>query len=220
MFASFYSKQKGHLEDMCLLNFKLKSSILLAALTSASLHAQDYQVEDMPLEPTQADVIQEDVAEAVTEEVTAAETSVAPSDEMVEETSEIASEDVSEHVTDDMPESAPEEDVIADAPITEPSSIVDNRDPNCPTDFYTLPLYPNAKYCQLFAKELPASMSYFAVSDQQSAKDFYLKQLGQAEDEKMLKGRIVLQYSSGEKVVVISKDGEGSQIDILVKSAG
>jgi hypothetical protein len=88
----------------------------------------------------------------------------------------------------------------------------------CPKDFYTVPLYPNAKFCQLFAEELPASMSYFAVSDQQTAKAFYLEQLGQAEDEKMLKGRIILQYSNGQKVVIISKDGQGSQIDILIKS--
>jgi len=91
---------------------------------------------------------------------------------------------------------------------------------SCPQDFHTLPIYPNAKFCQLFNEELPASMSYFAISDQQSAKDFYISQLGQAEDEKMLKGRIVLQYSNGQKVVVISKDGQGSQIDILIKSAG
>ncbi len=90
----------------------------------------------------------------------------------------------------------------------------------CPQDFYTLPLYPNAKFCQLFAEELPASMSYFAISDQQTAKEFYLEQLGQAEDEEMFKGRIVLQYANGQKVLVISKDGQGSQIDILVKSAG
>jgi hypothetical protein len=90
----------------------------------------------------------------------------------------------------------------------------------CPEEFYSLPLYPNAKFCQLFDEELPASMTYFAMSDQQTAKNFYVKQLGQAEDEKMLKGRIVLQYEQGEKVVVISKDGAGSQVDILVKSAG
>jgi hypothetical protein len=89
---------------------------------------------------------------------------------------------------------------------------------SCPENFYTLPLYPNAKFCQLFAEELPASMSYFASSNQQTTKAFYVEQLGQAEDEKMLHGRIVLQYFNGQKVVVISKDGQGSQIDILIKS--
>ena len=91
---------------------------------------------------------------------------------------------------------------------------------SCPEEFYTLPVYPDAKFCQLFAEELPASMSYFAVSDQQTAKTFYVEKLGQAEDEKILHGRIVLQYSNGQKVVVISKDGQGSQIDILIKSTG
>lgn len=90
---------------------------------------------------------------------------------------------------------------------------------NCPQNFYALPLYPNAKFCQLFDKQLPASLTYFAISNQQTAKAFYLEQLGQAEDEQMLKGRIVLQYANGQKVVIISKDGQGSQIDILIKSS-
>ncbi|MFT2091819.1 hypothetical protein [Paraglaciecola sp. 2405UD69-4] len=88
----------------------------------------------------------------------------------------------------------------------------------CPTDFYTLPLYPNPKFCQQFATTLPASLSYFAASAPKATRDFYLTELGEAEDEKILKGRIVLQYADGQKVVVISKDGAGSQIDILVKS--
>ena len=52
------------------------------------------------------------------------------------------------------------------------------------------------------------------------AKDFYINQLGQAESEETLRGRIVLQYSNGQQVLIISKDGQGSQIDILIKSAG
>lgn len=161
---NFYSKQKRYLEDICLLNFKLKGSILLAALASISLQAQDYAVADPLTEQTQSEAMEIETPE--------------------------------------------------------PMSIPETRDSSCPADFYTLPLYPNAKFCQLFAKELPASMSYFAISDQQTAKNFYLDQLGQAEDEKMLKGRIVLQYANGQKVLVISKDGQGSQIDILIKSAG
>lgn len=107
-------------------------------------------------------------------------------------------------------------DIFADEHSAE--SVVTTQ--NCPEAFYDLPLYPNAKFCQLFAEKTPASMSYFAISDQQTAKEFYLEKLGQAEDEKMLKGRIVLQYNQGQKVLIISKDGDGSQIDILVKTAG
>ena len=116
------------------------------------------------------------------------------------------------------------EDTLAEQTLSKAMKIKasepETRSTTCPDDFFTLPLYPNAKFCQLFADELPASMSYFAVSDQQTTKAFYLEQLGQAEDEKILKGRIVLQYANGQKVVVISKDGQGSQIDILIKSAG
>lgn len=173
---SFYSKQKRYLGDICLLNFKLKISVLLAALTSFSLQAEDYEVEDILPQQTQSEVIKTEVQEPVTT-----------------------------HTFDQEPD---------------PVRIPETRSLTCPADFYTLPLYPNAKFCQLFEQGLPASMSYFAISDQQSAKNFYINQLGQAEDEKMLNGRIVLQYSNGQKVVVISKDGQGSQIDILIKSAG
>ncbi|GAC20519.1 hypothetical protein [Paraglaciecola arctica] len=164
-----------------MLNFKLKISVLLAALTSISLQAQDYEVADTLPQQTQLEVTKTEAQEPVT-----ADTSIQ--------------------------ESKPEP--------AELDKIPETLSPTCPTDFYTLPLYPNAKFCQLFAQGLPASMSYFTISDPQSAKEFYINQLGQAEDQKMLKGRIVLQYSNGQKVIVISKDGQGSQIDILVKSTG
>tara|TARA_R110002153_G_scaffold3042_10_gene14522 strand:+ start:9757 stop:10281 length:525 start_codon:yes stop_codon:yes gene_type:complete len=173
---NFYSKQKRYLGDICLLNFKLKISVLLAALTSISLQAQDYEVADTLPQQTQSEVTKTEAQEPVTA------------------------------------------DTLAQEP--DPMSIPETLSPTCPADFYTLPLYPNAKFCQLFAQGLPASMSYFTISDPQSAKEFYINQLGQAEDQKMLKGRIVLQYSNGQKVIVISKDGQGSQIDILVKSTG
>ncbi|MFT6991559.1 MAG: hypothetical protein ACJASL_003546 [Paraglaciecola sp.] len=188
---NFYSKHKRYLGDRCLLNFKLKSSILLAALTSISLQAQDYEVEDTLPEQTQSEVMETEVPE------------------LAETQPEVMKTEAPEPMTAHIPEQ-----------VSEPMNIPESRGPTCPADFYTLPLYPNAKFCQLFAEQLPASMSYFAISSQQNTKDFYLEQLGQAEDETMLKGRIVLQYANGQKVVVISKDGQGSQIDILIKSAG
>jgi len=181
---NFYSNQKRYIGDSCLLNFKLKSSILLVALTSISLQAQDYEVEDILPEKKPAEVIKAEAPEATS-----------------------------------FPEQV-SESIVAETKIVEEKSITESRSPSCPADFFSLPLYPNAKFCQLFAQEPPASMSYFAISDQQSAKEFYINQLGQAEQEKMLNGRIVLQYSNGQKVLVISKDGKGSQIDILIKSAG
>ncbi|WP_158972196.1 hypothetical protein [Paraglaciecola sp. L3A3] len=88
----------------------------------------------------------------------------------------------------------------------------------CPETFYSLPLLDSAKFCQQFSTTPPASMSYFAADDQQTTKTFYLKNFGPAEKEQILKGRIVLQYEDGNKIVIISTDGQGSQIDILIKS--
>lgn len=102
---------------------------------------------------------------------------------------------------------------------TEPTNSATQHTQSCPEDFYTLPIIPEPQFCQQFSTDLPASLSYHAKRDQETAKQFYLDKMGQAESQDTLKGRIVLQYSNGQKVVIISPDGEGSQIDILVKSS-
>ena len=88
---------------------------------------------------------------------------------------------------------------------------------SCPDDFFQLPLYPLARMCQIFAEELPASLVYHSNADQEMTKAYYLRTLGQAESENTLKGRTVLQYKNGDHIIIISQDGDGSQVDILVK---
>lgn len=90
---------------------------------------------------------------------------------------------------------------------------------NCPADFHQTPLYPEARFCQSFDDKLPASLSYHANSDIQQAADFYLQQLGTPDNDETLKGRRVLQFDQGQKVVVLSADGQGTQVDILVKAS-
>ena len=90
----------------------------------------------------------------------------------------------------------------------------------CPPAFFQLPLYPQARLCQVFSGHLPASLIYHADTDQQSAVAFYQQQLGQAESERSFKGRTILQYKSAGQIIVISDDGRGSQIDILIKASG
>jgi hypothetical protein len=87
----------------------------------------------------------------------------------------------------------------------------------CPTDFFTLPIVSDAKFCQTFAAELPATLSYHANLAIDTAKSFYTEALGAPESESMIKGRIVLVYQAGKQTVIISPDGQGSQVDILVK---
>ncbi|MFA3792627.1 hypothetical protein AB6T38_16075 [Aliiglaciecola sp. SL4] len=88
----------------------------------------------------------------------------------------------------------------------------------CPQEFYSLPLFPDPKMCQVFAPELPASLTYHASTDQQSALGFYTEKLGQADHVKTLKGRIMMQYDDAKKIIILSKDGAGTQVDVLVKS--
>lgn len=87
----------------------------------------------------------------------------------------------------------------------------------CPTNFHDLPLFPDAKMCQIFGQSLPATMTYHATTDQQTTQDFYTEALGEADSISMLKGRIQLEYDGANKIIMISQDGAGTQIDVLVK---
>lgn len=88
---------------------------------------------------------------------------------------------------------------------------------SCPTQFHELPLAPSASYCQLFDQELPASLSYFTSLKQGAAKDFYLQTLGAPSQDVIEKGRHLLEYQDRHLTIVISTDGIGSQVDILLK---
>jgi hypothetical protein len=98
------------------------------------------------------------------------------------------------------------------------SALQTEHSDSCPVDFYTIPVIKDAKFCQQFAATPPASLSYYTQKQQTAAKLFYLETFGPADKEQELKGRIVLQYNQGSKIVIISTDGTGSQVDILVKS--
>lgn len=89
----------------------------------------------------------------------------------------------------------------------------------CPSEFFTLPLYPKASLCQLFDQQLPASLIYHANTDQDATKAFYQDALGEPQTHKTSKGRIVMQYQDGQHIIIISPDGQGTQVDILVKNA-
>lgn len=86
----------------------------------------------------------------------------------------------------------------------------------CPDTFFNLPLFPEASLCQSFAETLPASLIYHAKADPSATRLFYVEQLGEPESEATNNDRTILQYQNGQRRIVISPDGSGSQIDILV----
>lgn len=88
----------------------------------------------------------------------------------------------------------------------------------CPDSFKSVPIIENARLCQPFADSLPASMIYHADITKDEAVAFYEQHIGTADSKKHMKGRVMLTYTEKQVIIVISKDGQGSQVDILVKS--
>ncbi|MFC6441167.1 hypothetical protein [Bowmanella sp. JS7-9] len=85
----------------------------------------------------------------------------------------------------------------------------------CPGEFHAVPLHERASVCHSFNSDTPASMSYHAPLSPADTVTFYKSALGEPEQESLQKGRTVLQFA--QKVVVISADAAGSQVDILIK---
>jgi hypothetical protein len=71
----------------------------------------------------------------------------------------------------------------------------------------------------MFDDSFPATLTYHAKTDLQSAANFYLSELGQTSKDSWVKGRRVLHFVNNNPIVIISSDGAGSQVDILMKHA-
>lgn len=106
--------------------------------------------------------------------------------------------------------------ILLHAGISASTSVASSQ--TCPSEFFTLPLYPKASLCQLFDQQLPASLIYHANTDQDATRAFYQDALGDPQTHQEAKGRIVLQYQNGQHIIIISPDGQGTQVDILVKT--
>lgn len=87
----------------------------------------------------------------------------------------------------------------------------------CPEQFHQIPLYPEAKLCQPFADSLPASLIYHAKAKQHQVLNFYQQKQGTPGGIKKQKNRVVLQYNQGKQVIILSDDGNGTQVDILIQ---
>lgn len=88
----------------------------------------------------------------------------------------------------------------------------------CPNHFFNVSLPDNGKLCQAYAQELPASMILFVPQKPQDVVAFYQSEQTTFTQSKEVKGRTILQSADKQTTLIISADGEGSQVDILVKS--
>ena len=85
----------------------------------------------------------------------------------------------------------------------------------CPSQFYSVPIHSQAKLCQVFGDALPASIVYFVRLPTEEAIKYYLDSSSVSIQSKT-NDRTLLVESNGLHRVVVSPDGKGSQIDILV----
>lgn len=88
---------------------------------------------------------------------------------------------------------------------------------DCPSEFHSIAVHNNAKLCQVFDTGLPASMVYHVDSSPNNIMSLIL------EDSRMqfvsnVQSRILLMSKNKQYRVVVSPDGEGSQVDILITS--
>jgi|GEM_PF-2312450 len=87
----------------------------------------------------------------------------------------------------------------------------------CPSQFNQLEIPNDGKLCQIFAADFPASMIFFVPKTPQDVIDFYLAGNKSLSATKKVKERTLLQTSDKNTTLIISKDGAGTQIDILIK---
>jgi len=108
--------------------------------------------------------------------------------------------------------------MLASANSAAPSTVYDIDTQNCPNAFYQVDLPENGKLCQVFAADLPASMIFFVPQAPADVLKYY-----QAKDKvfsvtKQVKDRVMLQSADKNTTLIISSDGNGTQVDVLVKS--
>lgn len=88
----------------------------------------------------------------------------------------------------------------------------------CPTDFHSISIPDDARQCQLFDTELPATMVYFTTQDKASVMAYYQAAIDGLQERSTFNERTLLS-AMGESIrIVVSPDGNGTQVDILVNS--
>lgn len=89
---------------------------------------------------------------------------------------------------------------------------------SCPAEFYKVKLPVNGKFCQVFAADLPASMIFFVPQEPSDVVQHYIIQSEVFSIARQVKNRYMLQSADKNTTLIISSDGTGTQVDVLVKN--
>ncbi len=88
---------------------------------------------------------------------------------------------------------------------------------NCPTSFNNIQVHESGKLCQIFAVEFPASMIFHIPMKPHDVISFYKSTNPELILSSTIKERTLLKSPDDNKTLIISRDGDGTQVDILVK---
>ncbi|MFC3092625.1 hypothetical protein DRW07_00220 [Alteromonas sediminis] len=88
---------------------------------------------------------------------------------------------------------------------------------NCPENFHSIALHQDAKLCQIFDEGLPATLVYHLKLSPNQVVTYYTQADG-FEVRSVVGERTLISNNQDSKRIVISPDGKGTQIDILVIS--
>ncbi|RDV28984.1 hypothetical protein DXV75_00510 [Alteromonas aestuariivivens] len=85
----------------------------------------------------------------------------------------------------------------------------------CPADFFSVTIPEQARQCQMFDVDVPASMVFYTPQDKSTVMAYYQSTLPALQVRSTFNERTLMAIGNQLRIVV-SPDGNGSQVDILV----
>jgi hypothetical protein len=86
----------------------------------------------------------------------------------------------------------------------------------CPATFHQVVIHNEARQCQRFDTQLPASLIYFVAATPDAMLAYYLTTMPELDIKAKIHDRVLLVSTDESVRIVVSADGKGAQIDILV----
>jgi len=207
---------------------KLNKEIALAATNSLYISGLDetgvVEAEDLEADVAKVDVVGVDVVELEIAQTDVVEVDGAPI-AILEEPAPTLLARLSTY-TQESPSDITDKTEITPAKPA-PTMVTDNvganvnvaiRSAGCPEKFNQVSIPVNGKLCQIFAADFPASMILFIPQTPEEVVQYYLTSSDSFIEPKKIKNRTMLKSADNNTTLIISKDGGGTQVDILVKS--
>ncbi len=97
------------------------------------------------------------------------------------------------------------------------SNNVDSAAQTCPEQFHSVNIPETGKLCQIFGSNFPASMIFFVPKPPEVVLNDFTQNSDMFTEAKRSKGRYLLSSKDNNTTIIISHDGQGTQVDVLVK---